>query len=401
MTDIEIFTQALELSTPWEVKEVYFKEDLSKKVLHIHVGYEKGSRFYYEGKSYTVYDHQERTWRHFDFFQHECYLHARVPRVRTKEGAVRLIQVPWAEEGSSFTLLFEKRVLDLVQNGMNVSRAGRTIGIGAGVVHRIIKRKVVDALLTQELDMVKELSLDETSSKKGHNYLTILCDRAAKKVVGIGVGKVMDSVEEGLQEMEFRGASRADIQCISMDMWRAYISAAQEKMSQAEIVFDRFHLTYNLNQAIDRIRRTEQMKFSDLKRTKYLWLRNHHNLQDSQKELIADLSNQFKTIGEAYRLKELFREVLNQAQDDPRLKWLNAWMKEAWASEIQPIRQFVNMLRDHWYGIKTYFKRLATNAFAERVNLKIQEIKRIAKGYRNINNYKMMIYLHLGGLNFD
>jgi transposase len=76
-------------------------------------------------------------------------------------------------------------------------------------------------------------------------------------------------------------------------------------------------------------------------------------------------------------------------------------MKEAWASGIQPIRQFVNMLRNHWYGIKTYFKKLSTNAFAERVNLKIQEIKRIAKGYRNINNYKMMIYLHLGGLNFD
>jgi transposase len=124
-------------------------------------------------------------------------------------------------------------------------------------------------------------------------------------------------------------------------------------------------------------------------------------LKDSQKELIADLSSQYKTIGEAYRLKELFREVLNHAQEDPRLKWLNAWMKEAWASGIQPIRQFVNMLRNHWYGIKTYFKKLSTNAFAERVNLKIQEIKRIAKGYRNINNYKMMIYLHLGGLNFD
>ena len=77
------------------------------------------------------------------------------------------------------------------------------------------------------------------------------------------------------------------------------------------------------------------------------------------------MSDQYKTIGEAYRLKELFREVLNQAQYDSRLKWLNAWMKEAWASGIQPVRQFVNMLRDHWYGIKTYFKRLATNAFAE------------------------------------
>jgi transposase len=321
--------------------------------------------------------------------------------VKTDKGMVRLIKVPWSEEGSSFTLLFEKCTLELVRNGMSISGAAKVLGIGSGQVHRIIKRKVVDALIMQELGEVKELSIDETSSKKGHNYLTILCDREAKKVVGIGVGKDIKSVEEGLQEMEIRGGSRADIKCISMDMWKAFITAAEEKMQQAEIVFDRFHLAYNLNKAIDRIRRAEQSKFSELKRTKYLWLRNNQNLKDSQKELIADLSSQYKTIGEAYRLKELFREVLNHAQEDPRLKWLNAWMKEAWASGIQPIRQFVNMLRNHWYGIKTYFKKLSTNAFAERVNLKIQEIKRIAKGYRNINNYKMMIYLHLGGLNFD
>ncbi len=236
MTDIEIFTQALELSTPWEVMEVSFKKEGSKKVLHIHVGYQKGSRFDYEGKDYSVYDHQRRTWRHIDFFQYECYLHARIPRIKTEEGKVRLVKVPWAEEGSSFSLLFERKVLELVQNGMNVSRAGRTIGIGSGQVYRIIKRMVVDALLDQEVRVVKELSIDETSSKKGHNYLTILCDREAKKVVGIGLGKLTDSVEEGLQEMEFRGGSRSDIRCVTMDMWKAYISAAQEKMNQADIV---------------------------------------------------------------------------------------------------------------------------------------------------------------------
>ena len=59
------------------------------------------------------------------------------------------------------------------------------------------------------------------------------------------------------------------------------------------------------------------------------------------------------------------------------------------------------MLRRHWYGIKTFFKRLATNAYAERVNLKIQEIKRIAKGYRNTQNFILMIYFHLGKLKLD
>jgi transposase len=59
------------------------------------------------------------------------------------------------------------------------------------------------------------------------------------------------------------------------------------------------------------------------------------------------------------------------------------------------------MINKYWYGIETYFETLLSNAFAERVNLKIQEIKRIDKGFRNIDNFKYMIYFHLGKLNLN
>ncbi|MDX1909330.1 MAG: transposase [Bacteroidia bacterium] len=59
------------------------------------------------------------------------------------------------------------------------------------------------------------------------------------------------------------------------------------------------------------------------------------------------------------------------------------------------------MICRHWYGIETYFKKTVSNAYAERVNLKIQDIKRTAKGYRNINNFIAMIYFHLGGLDLE
>jgi transposase len=109
----------------------------------------------------------------------------------------------------------------------------------------------------------------------------------------------------------------------------------------------------------------------------------------------------FPNIGVAYRLKELQRVVLDEAYSSHYLKPLNTWMKQAWDSGLEPIQKFVTMIRRHWYGIKSYFKRVATNAFAERVNLKIQEIKRIAKGYKNTHNFMMIIYFHLGGLNFN
>jgi transposase len=243
--------------------------------------------------------------------------------------------------------------------------------------------------------------VDETSTRKGHNYFTIMCDRVAKKVVGIGVGKVKESFAHALIDMEIRGGSREKIRSITMDMSKSYISAASEMMRQADIIFDRFHLVKKLNEAVDKIRRQEQKEYNELLKTRYLWLRNNSNLSEEQRLKVNYLGSAYPNIGTAYRLKELLKIVLDEAYHSHYLAPLNEWMKQAWERKLEPIQEFVNMLKRHWYGIKTYFKRIATNAFAERVNLKIQEIKRIAKGYRNTHNFIIMIYFHLGGLKFN
>ena len=82
------------------------------------------------------------------------------------------------------------------------------------------------------------------------------------------------------------------------------------------------------------------------------------------------------------------------------LEDLNEWMKIASKSKIVPIQNFLNTLRAHWSGIINYFTKQYTNAFAEQLNSTIQLIKRVARGYRNIDNYITMIYFKLGGLNF-
>lgn len=80
---------------------------------------------------------------------------------------------------------------------------------------------------------------------------------------------------------------------------------------------------------------------------------------------------------------------------------LKEWMKIAATSKLVPIQQFLNTLRSHWSGITNYFKKQFTNAYAEQINSTIQLIKRVARGYRNIDNYITMIYFKLGGLKFD
>jgi len=356
MTDIEFFTAALELPSPWYISKLYFTKGEKGKQLHIHFSHARRVKFEYESEKYPVYDHQERSWRHLNFFQYDCYLHASVPRVKTKQGKVKLIEVQWSKLGSSFSLLFEQDVLNLSKSNMSASAIGRRLGIGAKRVFRIIRRHVSHALATEELEDVKELSVDETSTKKGHNYITVLSDREERKVVGIAVGKNKEAFAHALIDMEVRGADRNKVKTVTMDMLRSYKSAVDEFIPQAQIVFDRFHIVKKLNEAVNEIRKIEVRQYKELRSSKYLWLKNNSNLSEEQRKKVNYLSETFPNIGTAYRLKELFRNVMNDAYYDHKLKPIKQWMKQAWESVLEPIQRFVKMLKKHWYGVKSYIK---------------------------------------------
>ena len=85
----KIFEIALGLSRPWFVKSISFEQiDLGRE-LHIHLDFEKGFKFNQDdGSENTAHDTIERKWQHLNFFEHKCYIHARVPRVRNESGKV-------------------------------------------------------------------------------------------------------------------------------------------------------------------------------------------------------------------------------------------------------------------------------------------------------------------------
>ena len=109
MNSETLFSMALGLHTPWQVKDVTFStDDTGHSELHLHIDFASGSRFPDEANELCpVHDTVERQWQHLSFFEHTCYLHCAVPRITTIDGKVRTVDVPWARAGSGFTLLFE------------------------------------------------------------------------------------------------------------------------------------------------------------------------------------------------------------------------------------------------------------------------------------------------------
>jgi transposase len=165
----QLFAAALGIAAPWFVQTVDF--DAVQRRLTIHVDFVPGSRFAHakaEGE-HKVHDTQVKRLRHLNFFQHECYLEVRVPRVKLPDGKVALVEPDWVGKLAGFTLLFEALVLMLAQQ-MPFAAVARTIGESWHRVHAICRRYVDLALAGADLSGLSSLTIDETSYRRGHSY---------------------------------------------------------------------------------------------------------------------------------------------------------------------------------------------------------------------------------------
>ena len=107
-----LFCQALGLAAPWAVERVAL--DVERSRIDLYVAWHSGSAACpaCAAANQKLHDHRQRSWRHLDFFQFEAYVHCALPRVSCSVcGATTQLSVPWAREGSRFTLMFEALAL--------------------------------------------------------------------------------------------------------------------------------------------------------------------------------------------------------------------------------------------------------------------------------------------------
>jgi len=99
---------ALGIKSPWFVKAVDF--DAPQRRLTISIDFAPRSRFAHAQApgEHPVHDTQIKRLRHLNFFQHECHLDVRVPRVRLPDGKVVLVEPDWVGKLSGFTLLSKR-----------------------------------------------------------------------------------------------------------------------------------------------------------------------------------------------------------------------------------------------------------------------------------------------------
>lgn len=403
MKSEDIFALGLGLTSPWEVTSVQFNETPDGKELHIHIDFNRGSRFANDkGEMVPAYDTEEKEWRHLNFFEHRCYLHCRVPRILMSDGKVKMVIVPWARPGSGFTLLFEAYTMKLIESEMPVSSVAKHTHVTAPRIWRVFRHWVTKARKHIELSKVCRIGIDETSCRKWHNYITNFVDLDTRQLIFCTPGKGEDAIGRFVEELESRGGNRKNIKVVSMDMSPSFISGYFEYFNHADIVFDKFHIVKMLNEALDNTRKAEQLYKKILKGHRFTLLRKRSNLSDKKSLELETLLLTYPILGEAYKFKEGFFDAFSYEKSDDAIRYLDMWCKAVDETNLTYMKKFVKTLKAHWSGIITNFTCPGVNnGVLEGINQKIQLAKRRARGFALVSNFIDMAYFVSGKLKFD
>lgn len=397
-----LFDLALGLTPPWRV--VGFMFDPDRRRLDIQVGYEPAARFACPecgAAGCPVHDTVAKEWRHLNFFEHEAYLQAKVPRVRCDHHGVRQVGVPWAREGIGFTLLFEALTMAMMRE-MPVKAAARIVGEHDTRLWRTLLHYVDQAGGSEDHTGVSKVGVDETSHRRGQSYVTLFADLERSKVLFATPGRDSTTVARFKDDLEAHGGAVAQIREFTMDMSEAFRRGVQTHFEKAEITVDKYHVVQLLNEAVDEIRRSEQRCHPELKNTRYWWLRRPSKLTAEQRRGLADHRRRYRTMARAYQLKLEFDELWQQPADDAEL-YLTDWCLRVYRSRLplDPLKRFVDTLIANWDRILRWFQSRISNGILEAINSLVQAAKRRARGYRSDRHYIAMIYMTAGKLNFQ
>jgi transposase len=176
------------------------------------------------------------------------------------------------------------------------------------------------------------------------------------------------------------------------DMSSAFISGIEQYFPKAQITFDKFHVMKMVNEAVDEVRREEQKEVDELKKSRYVWLKNEENLTTSQKETLVKLKDMNLLTGRAYRIKLALQELWTYPAIFADM-YFGSWYQWAVRSQIDPIVEVAKSLKRYETGILRWFQTKMTNGLLEGLNSLIQATKRKARGFRTTDNFIAMAYV--------
>jgi transposase len=242
------------------------------------------------------------------------------------------------------------------------------------------------------------MGLDEIAIRKGHKDFVAV-------VVNLDTGEVLDLLEnrtkvELLAYFKEKGTEFCkQIEVFCSDMWDGYVETAKQLFVNADIIVDRFHFFSHLQKAVDTVRkklRKDHPKKEELKKIKWVLLKNEIDLTQKEKEQLSQLwtFEECQILKNIYEAKNAFREILEQKinVNEAKIK-LDKWVTNAKNLGIECLNKFLEMLGRWEKYLLNYFKFRLSTGIIEGINNKIKLIKRRTFGFASFGNFRRVVII--------
>lgn len=353
MDVIKVIEELLPVSSPFSVDCI--KKDEAKQEVHIHISVDKSYRPHQHcGHIHQYYD---KTWEHTKLFQYRCFIQCRIPVYKNLQtGKTEALQVSFSRSNSRFTLLFEQEVLRLLKIHHCQKKVAQQLNIRTQRVEHIYHSYTQQSFEEHTFEPPEQIGIDETSTRKGHNYFSIIVDLETRKPIDIQLGRGADVIGQFFHN----NVNPSIVKQISIDMSTAFICGCKTFFPWVQPTYDKWHV--------------------------YKLLSKHlYNLQKKH----ADKSYNIDTIWEA--LIEFYQ------QTDYQIAQANLTFIADYSTCIfgEKNKLSKSILR-HFDGIVQNIKSSITNGVLEGINSKIQTLKRVARGFRYTENFMKMVLFIFG-----
>jgi len=359
----------------------------------------------------VCHDHTDaRVWRHLDAFGKRTEILCAPPRARCCACRhVWRVALPWEGEGKHFTRDFEAFALTLMRE-MPMKKAGDILGENDTRLWRMLFKHVDKAYAALDLSGLVHLGVDEMNCRKGHNYLTVFADLVARRVVFATEGKDHTTFTRFAEEILKHNGHPKSITAVAMDLSKAYQKGAREELGHAHIVFDPFHVTALVGQAVDEVRRREASgggpAEASLKKTIYLFRKNPENLSEKEEARLDALDLKHLATGQAYltrlELRDIYQRTVKPERARYRLESWIGWVRgkcERFGECLDPLAKVADTIEKHLEGILAHWTDgWLSTGFLEGLNSVFSAVKRKARGYRSREYMIAMLYFTAGKL---
>ena len=397
---------SLGITEPWYIKEC--RVDSKTQTMHIYVSVREEAKFACpkcggDTKRYG-YEKNERVWQHGNvFFVYPCYVHCRRPKIQCPRCGVQQMNAPFERKNSRQTLLFEGIAMLLIQD-CPVSVVAERMGCNEKTIVRIMKHWVRKAWDKKSFAAIHNLAIDETSFRKGHDYVTLFVDADERSVVNVQKGRDGSTIEKFARVMIQKGGTPDNIGAVTSDLSRAFVPAIERTFPNAEHTIDKFHIKQLLISAMDEVRRQEQKETENKRRLflgRRLFMIPESKLTEAQKATLIQMNKLYPKTGRAYRIVSAldeFYKCRSVSEAEQHFDSLYSWMRRC---RLQPMKDAAETLSRHKDKIINYFRNRLTNAICEGINSMIQAAKRKARGYHTFEGFANMIYIVAGKLDIE